>query len=111
VKSPLPIDSAVVRIEAEAFDDCGRLKSMAMPSSTEFVGETCFSGCPSLSDFTFASSSHVRKLLDLPYVLSGFVNIPDSVEILSFHRDKRRSPRRTLIFGTESRLDGHLCLS
>jgi hypothetical protein len=36
--------------------------------------------------------------------LSGLVCIPDSVEVLSFHGDKRYSVSRTLSLGTESRL-------
>jgi hypothetical protein len=37
-------------------------------------------------------------------VLSGFVPIPDSVELLSFHGSARPSRKRTLTFGSGSRL-------
>jgi hypothetical protein len=97
-------DSRVVRIGHHVFDHCQALKAVFLPSSVEFVGESCFTACDSLSTLTFSSPSHLRELLDLPPDMSGFVSIPDSVEILSFHRSSRCSHQLTLVFGCGSRL-------
>jgi hypothetical protein len=113
--SPLPLDSEVVRIENCAFLDCSSLKSMVLPSSLEFVGALCFSGCDSLSQLTFSSPSRLRELLSFPQHWSGFVSIPDSVEIVSVldstyvaawfaPRSAVRRPDRILTFGRDSRL-------
>jgi hypothetical protein len=109
VNSPLPVDSEVVRIEASGFLGCSSLQSVSLPSSVEFVGEHCFSMCSSLSSLTFASPSHLRELLGFPasfkLSLSGFVSIPDSVEILSAPRRQwGLSSPLTLVFGRHSRL-------
>jgi hypothetical protein len=47
--------------------------------------------------------SHLRELLDFPETLSGFLHVPDSVEILSIYGNPG-GPLRALIFGAESRL-------
>jgi hypothetical protein len=78
----LAVDSELVRIEKEAFRFCSALRSLFLPSSVEFVGARCFEGCLGLSSLTFGSPSHLREFLDLPRALSGFISIPDSVEIL-----------------------------
>jgi hypothetical protein len=102
--SPFPVDSEVVRIEKLALSSCSSLNSMFLASSVEFVGEGCFAECDSLSSLAFSSPSHLRELLDLPPKLSGFVSIPDSVEILVFDFDVKSVPHRTLRFGSDSRL-------
>jgi hypothetical protein len=104
VNSPWPLNSEIARIGKWAFSQCRALQSIVLPSSVEFVGRFCFLECGSLSSLTFPSPSRLRELLDLPPALSGFVSIPDSVEILKFHRDDRRQLERTLLFGSESRL-------
>jgi hypothetical protein len=77
---------------------------MFIPSLTEYVGELCFFDCESLVAFTSSSPSHLRKLLDLPSRLSGFVSIPDSIEVLSFHIERGCAIERVLTFGGDSRL-------
>jgi hypothetical protein len=105
---PLRPDSEVVRIEDSAFGRCSSLKSAFLPSTVEFIGDDCFLYSYSLSSLTFGPSSHLRELLDLPFGLSGFVSIPDSVEILSLGQHSRRSWWRrkslALSFGSDSRL-------
>jgi hypothetical protein len=104
--SPLPIDSQIVRIESNAFYKCSSLTSMFLPTSAEFLGGDCFNGCGRLSCLTFASPSHLREL-NIPSVLSGFVSIPDSVEILSFSRRGGgwgHAPTRIFDFGVHSQL-------
>jgi hypothetical protein len=44
------------RIEKEAFRETG-LVEIILPSSVEFLGESCFSLCRSLSSVTFESGS------------------------------------------------------
>jgi hypothetical protein len=102
---PLAESSEGVRIHDHAFAGCRLWKSMILrlPSSLEFVGQFCFEGCDLLSNLTFTSSSHLRELLALPPDLSGFVSIPDSVEILSFHGFSRET--RALVFSFGSRFD------
>jgi hypothetical protein len=104
VECPLVGDSGVVRIEESVFMNCESLRSMVLPPSVEFVGLSCFCGCNSLSRFTFVLPSRVRELLDLPPALVGFVDIPDSVEILSFGARLDNRHHRTLTFGVDSRL-------
>jgi hypothetical protein len=101
--SPFSLDSTVVRIGELAFLFCVSLTSMWIPASVESVGECCFQNCDALSSLTFGSPSHLRELLDLPSQLSGFLEIPDSVEILGFY-DDGEDPPRTLICGPDSRL-------
>jgi hypothetical protein len=69
------------------------LTSMVLPSSVEASGDECFIGSDSLSSLAFSSPSRLRELLDLPLQLSGFVSIPDSVEILSLSVDLHSPPR------------------
>jgi hypothetical protein len=104
--SPLPVDSEVVRIEQMAFESCCSLESLALPSSVEFVGEACFEGCDSFSNLTFGSPSRLLELLAIPQLLSGFVCIPDSVEILgSFGTSNYSSDYvQVLSFGVDSKL-------
>jgi hypothetical protein len=104
VNSPLPHDSEIVRIEERAFADCVELKAMVLPTTLEFVGRECFIACHSLSSLTFGSPSQLRELLHFPVSISGFVAIPDSVEILGLF-EREQSPRKTVLtFGAESRL-------
>jgi hypothetical protein len=102
--SPFPIDSQVVRIEKCAFSGCSALGWIFLPSSVEFVGELCFQDCDSLSVLEFRCPSHLRELRDLPPQLSGAVDVPDSVEVLSFHHGSKPSCNRVLLFGQNSRL-------
>jgi hypothetical protein len=102
--SPLPVDSKVVEIRDLAFADCSGLSSIVLPSSVEYVGTFCFHKCSSLLSIGFASPSHLQDLLDLPPHLSGFVAIPDSVEVLHFHQEAGAPPERTLTFGPDSGL-------
>jgi hypothetical protein len=102
--SPLPFDSELVTICAFAFDACLSLRSIFLPSSVEFVGAQCFRGCHSLLSLTFSSPSHLQKLLDLPPNLSGFVSIPDSVEVLLLPGDLDAAPKWILTFGPQSSL-------
>jgi hypothetical protein len=104
VYCPWRQNSGVVRIGDVAFRDCQSLVSMFLPSSVEFVGVACFSGCNSLSRLTFGLPSNLRELRDLPPALVGFVEIPDSVEILRLIRTWNNQSRRTLDFGPDSRL-------
>jgi hypothetical protein len=97
-------DSKLVRIEPEAFGMCFCLRSLSLPPLLEFVGERCFDSSFSLSTFIFSSQSHLRELLDLPCSWRGLNRIPDSVEVLEFHRDRRDPGEDTLIFGQESSL-------
>jgi hypothetical protein len=104
----LPVDSELVRIEEAAFQFCCSLRSLFLASSVEFVGARCFGRCHWFSSLAFGSPSHLRELLDLPCGLSGFISIPDSVEILGLFGSLRLSVRglrsQVLIFGAESRL-------
>jgi hypothetical protein len=100
----LAVDSELVRIEKEAFQFCCALRSLFLPSSVEFVGPRCFGGCQRLSSLTFGSPSHLRELLHLPRALSGFISIPDSVEILGLFGSLSGLRTEVLIFGVESRL-------
>jgi hypothetical protein len=102
--SPLPTDSHIVRIGELAFSWCTSLKSLALPASVEFVDPCCFLGCKSLSSLTFSSPSHLRELLDLPPNYPGVIDIPDSVEALSFDRLWIFEPVMTLTFGSDSKL-------
>jgi hypothetical protein len=102
--SPLRADSRLRRIEEFAFSGCSLLKSMVIPSALEFLGEHCFDDCNSLSRLTFAPPSHLRELLHIPPKLSGFVSIPDSVEIISFRGLSAPHGDLVLTFGSESRL-------
>jgi hypothetical protein len=104
VESPLPLDSQVVRIGDRAFTGCQALSSMVLPSSVEYVGESSFTNCRSLGGLTFSSSSNLRELLCCPAQQSGFIPIPDSVEILRLPRGWRDRGERTLSFGVDSRL-------
>jgi hypothetical protein len=103
--SPLSADSQIVRIEGRAFVYCSSLKSMFLSASLEFVGAFCFAGCASLSSFTFGSPAHLRELLHIPSRLSGFVSIPDSIEIFSVCDTAPRSVPLVLSFGIESKLN------
>jgi hypothetical protein len=103
IQSPLAPNAQVVRVKDHAFDCCTSLPSIFLPSSLEFVGKSCFEQCNLLLSFTFGSPSHLRELLDLPPALSGFIHIPDSVEVLSFHQPRKRV-LRVLAFGSDSRL-------
>jgi hypothetical protein len=104
--SPLPVDSEVVLIGDMAFEYCSSLKALSLPPSVEFVGEGAFEGYVRLSNLTFGSPSHLRELLAIPHVGSGFVSIPDSVEILGSFQTPRSSadPGQVLSFGVESKL-------
>jgi hypothetical protein len=104
LNSPLPVDSEVVRIGDMAFECCRSLKSFVIPSPVEFVGENCFAKCDSLSHFAFRSPSHLREFLDVPRPFSGFVCIPDSVEILDSIGYSTGPCDQVLSFGLESRL-------
>jgi hypothetical protein len=101
-----PVDSELVRIENMAFRYCSSLESLILPPSVEFVGEGAFVECVSFSSLMFGSPSHLRELLAIPVVLSGFLSIPDSVEVLgSFGTSPFAGDRvQVLSFGAESRL-------
>jgi hypothetical protein len=101
---PIPVDSELIRIGASAFCDCYRLRSMFLPSTVEVVGRDCFVRCNLVSSLTFEVPSHLRELLSLPSGLTGFVAIPDSVEILAFVLTLQSRGRCILTFGSESRL-------
>jgi hypothetical protein len=99
--SPIPEKSEIVRIGSVAFENCSALKSMFLPSTIEVVGEDCFIECNSLSSLTFGLPSHLRVLLSLPPVFTGFFAVPDSVQMLGFNTDFRGL---VLTFGRDSRL-------
>jgi hypothetical protein len=95
--------SEIVRIDDSAFYLCSSLESMHFPPSVEFIGEHCFGECTLLTSLTFSSRSRLRELLSLPPV-SGFADIPDSVEVLALMRSRSDCPSATLVFGRDSRL-------
>jgi hypothetical protein len=101
----LSAESELARIENNAFEGCCVLTSMFLPSSVEFVGESCFENCVSLSSLRFGSPSHLRELLDLPRPLSGVIDIPDSVETLGLFGSFREQANQVLRFGVDSRLN------
>jgi hypothetical protein len=98
-------DARLVRIEKRAFDGCASLQSIVLCQQVEFVGESCFSGCESLRTVTFSSTCSLRELFDLPRSWRGWLEIPDSVEILRVEQTCSRRHRHTLSFGPESRLE------
>jgi hypothetical protein len=83
VRPPWLLDSELVRIGKSAFSGCSSLRSMVFPSSVEYVGTSCFVDCHALRRLVFSSPSNLRELLHLPPKLSGFVSIPDSVEVVT----------------------------
>jgi hypothetical protein len=100
-----PVDSEVIRIEDNALDRCGSLKSLVLRSSVELIGVACFDRCKAVSKRTFELPSHPCELPDIPSTVRDYVDIPDSVEVLwTFGSFKRRSVH-VLCFGDESRLD------
>jgi hypothetical protein len=98
--------SHLLRIEGWAFQACFSLKSLSFPPLLEFVGGHCFVGSPSFSTLTFSSPSRVRELLDVPALAGGFIEIPDSVEVLQLSQPGGHPDSCTLTFGDESGLRG-----
>jgi hypothetical protein len=103
VHSPLPPDSELVILGFVAFEGCSSLRSMCIPPSVEVVYQGCFEHCDSLLDFRFASPSHLRSIYDVPPGLSGFLSIPDSVELFWIWGNPNQ-PGLTFTFGSGSRL-------
>jgi hypothetical protein len=99
-----PNDSKLLRIERLAFAHCFSLESLSLPPLLEFVGENCFYDSSSFSTLRIASQLHLRELLDVPPLGTGFQVIPDSVEALQLGRSRGDWGWCTLTFGDESRL-------
>jgi hypothetical protein len=97
-------DSKLVRIKASAFACCSSLRSLHLPSSVEYIAESCFGAGEEFSDLTFGSPSHLREFLDLPFCWTGLHNIPDAVEVLRFAVYSPRQVNFGLMFGLASRL-------
>jgi hypothetical protein len=70
----------------------------------ETIGWLCFDQCSRLSSLTFSSPIQVRELLSIPPLLARGIEIPDSVEIFGFIRERYRVTSFTLHFGRDSRL-------
>jgi hypothetical protein len=49
-------------IDTRAFSDCPSLQLIIISSSVRILGEFCFSGCQSLSTFTFESNSTLDQI-------------------------------------------------
>jgi hypothetical protein len=62
----------------------GHCQSVIIPSSIEILCKFCFSECKSLSSITFESGSHLQRIEESTFSLSGLTSIviPSSVEIL-----------------------------
>jgi hypothetical protein len=102
-------NSILSEIEDGGFVYCISLPSLCLPSSIKQIGEGCFDGCRSMSDLMFSTPSKLQSLTGLPPLTSS-IDIPDSVQDLSFHWDGRSGPGHLLNFGRESkiaRIDGH----
>jgi hypothetical protein len=101
----IPEDSKLVSIGNRAFAGCRSLRALVAPASLDSIGSECFDRCSALTSLTFASPSHVRTLLSLPYKWSaGRIEVPDSVETLSFIRVRIRLKLCTVVFRPDSRL-------
>jgi hypothetical protein len=63
------------------FRDC---KSVAIPSSVEVLCKSSFSGCMSLSSITFEPDSHLQRIDESAFLMSGLTSIviPSSVGVL-----------------------------
>jgi hypothetical protein len=94
----------LVRIGEAAFAHCFCLESLSLPPLLEFIGENCFYHCTRFSILLFSVPSHLRELLDVPTLWTGFQAIPDSVEILHVSGSGHGKDACTLTFGHESRL-------
>jgi hypothetical protein len=92
-----------------AFENCALLKSISLPGSIESVNKYCFSGC-SLSVLIFELPSHLCHLaLSIPGAFSGeILQIPDSVENLSFGLDVDWNGHFQVDFDRDSRLRSFL---
>jgi hypothetical protein len=97
-------DSKLIHIGDLAFAHCSSLKALAIPPRVEFVGAQCFQRTDSLSTLSRLSPSRLRELLDFPPAASGTIEMPDSVEILSFPQHERCPQHCTLMFDHDSRL-------
>jgi hypothetical protein len=96
-------NSALRRIGEQAFLHCKGLRSFCVPSAVEFIGDSCFVDCFNLSRLTFESPSHLRELRSLPPALLVYVEIPESVEVLTASIDPQ-SPGLTVLVRQGSKL-------
>ncbi|MDR2412522.1 MAG: leucine-rich repeat domain-containing protein [Holosporales bacterium] len=73
-------------IDARAFQGSG-LRNLFIPKNVEFFGESCFSGCSSLSSVIFEHGSQLQKIERVAFFLARLTEIviPASVEVLELH--------------------------
>jgi hypothetical protein len=64
----------------------------------------CFAGCRSMSSLCFSAPCRIVELRDLPPQLTGWTDIPDSVEVFEFVTRLAAQAEYFIRFGRDSRL-------
>jgi hypothetical protein len=77
---------------------------ITIPASVRRIGKHCFSECPSLIQILFESQSQLYEIGDFGDCLLGWIDIPDSVEVIGSLPFARDDSSCVVMFGQKSQL-------